>query len=195
MPSPEAGERDNLAVGEGSTTERRRVSAKSYVDQMLERMLTPGDDREEASLELSLLIGREIRRNRSYDAMVEGVLGPERAARRLSANELADATERLLDIVRTQDPPDGLFLFTLGATLDRGMIGLLVSVIDRYGEDLDHQDAVQAALAALAPFRGTFDDEAIRRLAKRCPDEDNRDSARGFLDPASGYRRHEPEGR
>jgi hypothetical protein len=73
------------------------------------------------------------------------------------------------------------------------MLEPLLELIDRYGDDPEQQSIVGAALSAFAPFRGTFDDDPVRRLAERCPDKDNREEARDFLDPGTGYRRRPAE--
>ena len=169
------------------------MSTMSYIDEMLTRLSASGESRHEAFLELSFLIQRDVRQHPSYDAMVEGVLGPEVSARRLSPEEIAYATDRLLEIVTTEEPPDVYFVATLGATLDRRMIEPLLAIVDRYGADPDQQRAIGAALYAFAPFRGTFEVEVIERLLERCPDQDNLEQARDFLDPETGYRRVSPE--
>ncbi len=172
------------------------MNEMSYVDELLVRMHRGGQDGYEASLELYLQIEREVRQrldDPDYDGMIEETIGEERAARKLSAEESTYATERLLEIVTTEDPPAFYFVHALGATLDRRMLEPLLAIIDRYGEDPDQQMLINAAMFAFGPFRGAFDDDAIRRLAERGADADNRDSARRFLDPATGYRRIPPE--
>lgn len=169
----------------------------SYIDALLARMRGNGEDRDQASLELYMQIEREVRQrmNPSYDGFIEENIGTERAARKLSLGETAYATERLLEIVTTEDPPAFDFVRALGATLDSRMIDPLLALVDRYCEDADRQHLISWAIVAFNPFRGDFDDAVIRRLAEHASDEDIRDSARDFLDPATGYRRIPPEER
>jgi hypothetical protein len=165
----------------------------SYIDNALQRMYAPDDEGKRTARELSLLIGREVRSNPSYQRMAEDVLGPEQAEQRLSVADVSYATERLLDIVKSEDPPNALFVRALGATLDRRMIEPLLDLIDRYGEDPEQHLVISWAMDALAPFRGTFQDDAVRKLAERSANEDNREIARDFLDPATGYPRTSDE--